>query len=280
MSRLIPVRRIGGALLGGLLVAAAASAQTTWFVDADAAPGGDGTTWATAFRFPQDALAVARPGDEVRVGQGTYQPDRDAAHPDGTGDRAATFALLSGVALRGGYAGSGQPDPDARDVAAYQTTFSGDLAGDDEPADFPSGVSYSDNSYHVVTGSGADATAVLDGFTITAGNARGAAVECGGGMYILEGGPSLVSCTFDRNTADDGGGLHHEGGVATIVTCTFSDNIARLWYGGGMCSSDATATLIGCRFLGNRADVGGGIATLDSDLTLVDCLFGANWAPT
>ena len=86
-----------------------------------------------------------------------------------SGDRQATFQLKNGVVLRGGYAGSGEPDPDVRDIDRYQSILSGDLNGDDGP-DFSN---YTENSYHVVTGSGTNATAVLDGLTLAAGNATG-----------------------------------------------------------------------------------------------------------
>ncbi|MDX1421056.1 MAG: hypothetical protein R3181_13910, partial [Rubricoccaceae bacterium] len=88
---------------GGLLAPAAQAqaelrAPAVLHVDADAAPGGDGASWATAFDDLQDALAVAAPGDEVWVAEGTYKPTD-------TGDRTATFALASGVALYGGFDG-------------------------------------------------------------------------------------------------------------------------------------------------------------------------------
>ena len=50
---------------------------------------------------------------EIRVAQGVYQPDRSAAEPNGTGNREATFQLISGVTLKGGYVGFGEPDPNA-----------------------------------------------------------------------------------------------------------------------------------------------------------------------
>ena len=57
----------------------------------------------------------------------------------------------------------------------FISELSGDLAGDDNPVmDFPNGPSFSDNSYHVVTGNGITDTdnTILDGFTITGGNAN------------------------------------------------------------------------------------------------------------
>ncbi|MHC4087993.1 MAG: hypothetical protein ACYSU5_22725 [Planctomycetota bacterium] len=47
------------------------------------------------------------------------------------GDRTATFQLINGVAIYGGYAGFGEPNADARDIELYETILSGDLAGND-----------------------------------------------------------------------------------------------------------------------------------------------------
>ena len=92
-----------------------------------------------------------------------------SVHLTGTGDRFATFELKNGVAIKAGYAGFGEPDPNARDTEVYETFLSGDLLGNDG-TDFANNY---ENSYHVVTGSGTNDTAVLDGFIITAGNANG-----------------------------------------------------------------------------------------------------------
>jgi hypothetical protein len=152
--------------------APAAPAGPILYVDDDAAPGGDGSSWSTAYRFLQDALAILPGGvNEVRVAQGTYLPDRRAASPGGTGDRAATFQLNSGVAIVGGFAGIGTPDPDARDIALFTTVLSGDLIGDDGPPG--SFVNNAENSRNIVTASNTDLSAVLDGFTLTGGNADG-----------------------------------------------------------------------------------------------------------
>src|SRR4030042_3445322 len=74
-------------------------------------------------------------------------------------DPTATFQLINGVTIKGGYAGYSEPDPDNRDIQKYKTVLCGDLNGDDGP-DF---ANIKDNSRHVVTGSGTDETAILDG---------------------------------------------------------------------------------------------------------------------
>jgi len=146
------------------------------YVDANASPGGDGLTWGTAYKYLQDALAEAQSNDEIWVAQGTYTPDCNSLVPNGTGDREATFQLITGVALYGGFP-SGGGNWEQRDPNQFETILSGDLNDDDveveDPAELQDEPSRSENSYHVVTGSGTDPNTILDGFIITAGNANG-----------------------------------------------------------------------------------------------------------
>jgi hypothetical protein len=176
------------------------------YVDADAPGANNGSIWANAYNYLQDALNAAVDDDEIQVAQGAYKPDQGAG---GTaGDRYATFQLVNAVTIKGGYAGFGESNPDARNVELYETILSGDLAGNDG-ADFASNT---ENTYQVVTGSGTDATAVLDGVTITAGNANGTGTyRYGSGVYNDQGSPTLTNCTVKNNWASSvaGGGMYN-----------------------------------------------------------------------
>ncbi len=99
-----------------------------WHLNAAASVGGTGTSWQDAFQDLQDALAVAQSGDEIWVAKGVYKPDR------GTGDRSATFQLVNGVGLYGGFAGW-ETKREQRDWVNNETILSGDLIGDDGPPD-------------------------------------------------------------------------------------------------------------------------------------------------
>ena len=273
----------------------------TLFVDDDAPPGGDGITWDTAYRFLQDALTDASGGgiSEVRVAQGVYKPDRDEANPAGTGDREATFQLINGVAFMGGYAGLGAKDPDARDIELYETILSGDLLGDDEP-DF---VNNDENSYHITMGSDADDTALLEGFTITAGNATGEdASAWGGGLFVdSTGSPRVRRCVFISNSSFIGGAIAIVGGELTVLNSDFIANGGSLaaiftgecanilfsgcnFDGGGleehraMYLSESVSKFINCRFTRSRTSPlhVGGVFNLNGDATFINCEFVDN----
>ena len=175
---------------------------STVYVDAGASGAThDGSSWANAFLDLQPALQAATSGTEIRVAEGTYKP--------GT-LRTSAFLLKTGVSILGGYAGDGAADPNARDVTFYQTTLSGDIGtiGDN-----------TDNVYHVVSGTGINSTAVLDGFTITRGNANASSQTFGGGMYISSGSPKIGHCTFTANSAADwGGGMYSVSSSAPTIS--------------------------------------------------------------
>ena len=67
------------------------------YVDDNASTGGDGTSWASAHKYLQDALAGVAAGDEIWVAEGTYKPDQGAGKTGG--DRLTTFNLVNGVGM-------------------------------------------------------------------------------------------------------------------------------------------------------------------------------------
>ncbi|MBA7476634.1 hypothetical protein ES707_12025 [subsurface metagenome] len=244
------------------------------FVDADATGTNDGSNWANAYNYLQDALAGAVADDEIWVAEGTYKPDENTANPSGTGVRTATFQLINGVAIYGGFAGS-ETSLNERDWQTNETILSGDVG--------TQGVS-GDNSYHVVTGSGTNNTALLDGFTITAGNASEAYPDpnsSGGGMYNDTGSPTVTNCTFSGNSAWAGGGMENwDNSSPTVTNCTFSGNSADI-AGGGMRNENSSPTVTNCTFSGNTAlqGYGGGIHNGSSSPTATNCTFSGNTAP-
>ena len=234
-------------------------AGSTLYVKADAAPNGDGLSWGTAFDDLQEALELAELGGglftQIWVAAGTYVP---SVPTDPELPRTASFSLVNGVALYGGFEGTEGSLAD-RDPATHETILDGE-----------------GYSYHVVTAPVAvDTTAILDGFVITGGNASGDGQGyhmSGGGMVVeSSSGPTIIGCVFRGNSGYNGGGL--AGGSATIINCVFLGNTATS-YGGGMTASQPQ--VINTVFSGNTGHRGGGIAS--GSATLTNCTFSANHA--
>jgi hypothetical protein len=272
----------GGLRPVGVTVHEQDNEPTTGIVCADdnSPAGGDGMTWGGAYKSLQDALhmAVRHPQVwEVHAAQGIYRPDEGAGMV--RGDRGAAFCLADGVIIKGGYAGLGAPDPDARDVKLYETILSGDLNGDDDGF-----TNNEENSYHVVHSHGTNETTVLDGFTITAGNADGWESHryFGGGMYNLDGSPTVIDCKFTGNaTIDRGGGLYNHEGDPTIRGCTFSNNFAGT-DGGGIYNHHKGPILSNCIIADNFAVGNGGGIGGDNlymgDSIMTNCIIVGNEA--
>jgi hypothetical protein len=250
----------------------------TIYVDAEAAGANDGSSWPDAYNYLQDALMIASAGDEIRVAQGVYRPDQGGGYIQS--DREATFYLIDGVTLKGSYAGFGALEPNTRDRAVYKTILSGDLSGNDDP----NFTNNSENSYHVVTSSYTGEATVLDGFTITGGNALNdsSLIEQGGGMYNdISSKTTVIDCTFTANRATDGAGMYNGFNCSpTLINCCFIGNSA-LEAGGGIYNDfDSQSTFTNCIFAGNFAgNQGGGMYydEIDSSI-LTNCTFAYNSA--
>lgn len=225
------------------LIACAADAGVIR-VNAAAPSGGDGSTWATAFNDLQAALTAAQPGDEIWVQQGVYKP-----HPT---NRAISFNLKNGVALYGGF--TGVEESLLQRNPALTSTLSGEI----------NSTATTDNTYNVVKATNVNASAILDGFLITAGQALGGAgfaSAYGGGLFLdasLGNAPTIRGCTFSNNAAITGGGaIYIVGGTISIERCFF--------FGNRISGSTGTGGAIGL-----------GVA-VGANLTLINCVFAQNF---
>jgi len=281
------------------------------YVDDSAPAGGGGGSWDAPINDLQLALDFAASSGgspvEIRVAQGVYTPGRDSR------ERFDSFVLRSNFTVRGGYAGYGSPDPHARDIHAYPTILSGDLASDDG-ADF---ANTSENSVHVIWLAGQRTGPVtLDGITVSAGNADGAflptglgggiwADDCdirlrdcaftgsqatvnGAGVFLQACDGLIDRCTFEGNRVNahpsgliggNGGALAATfgWGATSLERCSLESNQARL--GGGAFFRWSAAEFTDCDIAENDANVhGGGVFALTSDATLNSCRLVGNVA--
>ncbi|MCK5802809.1 MAG: hypothetical protein KAI66_08255 [Lentisphaeria bacterium] len=195
------------------------------------------------------------------------------------------------MAVYGGFDGT-ETELGSRDPGTNETILSGDIgtAGTDTDSDGvpddPGGDS-GDNSYCVVYNPNLtpdiDETAVLDGFTVTAGNADGSASPpiAGGGIRNINASPAIVNCTIVANsTADRAGGMYNSNSSPTLSHCTFRDN-STTKYGGAIHNFSSSPTLRNCMFIGNNSvENGGAIFNSSSSPALTNCTIVANNAST
>jgi len=245
-----------------------------FYVDVDAVGSNDGSSWANAYISLQSALDVATSGREIWVAKGTYYPS--SAYDLTDSPRFYHFRMIDGVAIYGGFAGTETATSERANFGvgeANETILSGDIGtvGDN-----------SDNCYQVFfhESIGLTNAAILDGFTITAGNADRTDWpyhKNGGGMYNYESSPSIINCTFSNNTALVGGGMYNYTNSSTrIDNSIFVNNTAS--FGGGVMYYLSSASISNSTFKDNYASFsGGGLYIWTSTAsTVTNCLFTAN----
>ncbi|MCC7293055.1 MAG: hypothetical protein IT449_13420 [Phycisphaerales bacterium] len=249
------------------------------YVDKDATGGNDGSSWADAYTDLQNAFRQA--GDdpaacEAWVAEGSYKPDDCTSC---SGNRTSTFALVEGVGVYGGFAGT-ETERDERDPADHETILTG-LIGS------AGGGLY--RVYHVVTaGNTITAATEFDGFTVKLGRADGGGTDQdrGAGLYI-DGSPTLKQLMVSDNLGDHGAGVYLKSGNPTFTDCSFVDNHAQT-AGGGVGSGGAMYIASGgsgnieflrCNLNNNLAlDKGGGIYSdsTGAEPHFTNCLFYRN----
>jgi len=223
------------AALASLALAMGAHAEPpVIYVDDSAPAGGDGSSWDLAFNDLQDALERSTgyiDGVIIRVGQGTYYPDR------GTLDRGASFkvppthgASATTLSLVDGYAGFGAADPNAFNPAAFVTVLSGDLKHNDK-AGF---ANRSDNARTVVLFQPFGRLDVdLRGFTIAGARADPLELWSGGIVTPLRGedygrGLYLRDCVVaDSEPSADSAAIATDRRDLQIYNCTVTNNRGR-----------------------------------------------------
>ncbi len=240
------MRRTATVLLFLLVSGPIAAAQTIRYVDDDAAPGGDGLSWATAYDTLPPALTAAQPGDQIWVAAGTY---------------VGNFTLAIGVEMYGGFAGT-ETLLEQRDWTVNETFLDGNQTGS------------------VITAlGGATETTRIDGFTITNGSG-----PFGGGLYLSAflSDPAISNCRFVGNTAsEDGGAIWVWSASAWSVTDTVFVNNHADGLGGAIAITYGSLLIELTEFTGNTAGSGGAVHSDSSEgtsMTLLDVAFRSNSA--
>jgi hypothetical protein len=213
------------------------------YVAADG-PGGNGQSWATAYKTIQGAIndGAMTAGGEIHVKAGVYALTQ-------------TIQVGKAIVIYGGYSGVGE----TRDWTTYNTYVgSNDKVG---------------RCFSVT------ANATIDGFLIF----NGISSTNGGAMSVTSCGPTISNCYFKSNTsAGFGGALATYKGTGTKVSnCTFSGNSVDQCGGAIYNESTTSMQITDCTFTENTAkDSGGALHNLMSNVTVTRCVFQSNRGTT
>lgn len=234
------------------------------FVMPGVTPAGSSPAWPDAFNDLQDALVAAKCSggavQEIWVTEGSYYPD------GGMGDRNASFELLDGVSLLGGFVG-GELDASQRNTNLHTSFLSGDIGA--------TGIA-SDNSFHVLRAVGVGPSTLLDGFTIIEGRADATLLDGGGGLFLSSADVTVGNCNFQNNFGNRGGAIFSEFGNPNISIVNFHSNDS-FTSGGAVYTRLGAPALNKCSFMGNSAtNFGGGVFGSSSALSLRNCVFSGN----
>ena len=230
---------------------------------------GNGQTWDDAYTTVIDAIEepdMPEPDvEEIWVAQGEYAPDR------GTGDRDATFALRSGLAIHGGFE-PGDTSRDDADPRNNVTVLTGKIAGLASP----------DNTRHVVSAIDVDSSGVLDGFHIVDGYASGAGVNdtLGAALFIDGGGPSIRRCVIRRNNGDGKGYVVRSASSdVTFDSCRIELNGQTMHGLDAVRLEGGRPTLRSVAITGNQAESNGALfAAVSDEVTITNVTVAGNVA--
>jgi len=266
---------------------------TIWYVDSTAAPGGDGTSWATAYRDIQSAIDSASgiwmictaPPSQVWVKAGTYNLN-------------AQITVNKVVAIYGGF--------DGTETTLSQRDWQNNTAivnGNNSVRCFEvstfceiNGLTIRNGSESSGAGIYIDATPVFCSFGNYYLSPRirnctiryNTASTAGGGIYVIDSDPAIENCTFHDNSSGSGGAIYHISASPVIEKCVFYDNESTLpgSLGGGAIggysrnfTTGDLITITNCLFHDNNAESWGGAISYNQVYpTITNCTFSQNSA--
>lgn len=275
------------------------SAANVIYVNTNVNSGtGTGDSWANAVDELAYALKFARlysplwlgnDSLQIFVAVGTYKPLFSAADNNYTNNanRDNSFVMVGNVQLYGGF----DPDNgivDLTDVrippgGGFGSILSGDIgiAGNN-----------ADNAYHVVISTADVGSALLDGFTITGGNANIASLltvntknitaQEGGGITVSNSSPRVNNVHITDNAAVAGGGNSNFGYSSPVFTNVDITNNTALIYGGGNVSYlNASPVFTNVTIANNTSDsIGGGVYNIYANPVFTNAIIANNTSVT
>ena len=270
------------------------------YVDINGA--GNGSSWTLAYSNLADpliyaarqrAILLGSPNNLIRqiwIAEGEYKPMYSAEDYNFTNKifpgatetpRNYAFVLAPDLIIYGGFEPANIP-PD-NPLPFFKTT------GRNGTTTLSGNLGASGNTYHVVISADDVGTSILDGITISGGNADGTESitvnnqqifqNSGGGMYNIFSSPSLNNVSIiNNNAATNGGGMYNEMSSAAMINTIISGNSAED-SGGGIYNEASFVTMTNVLISGNSTTTdGGGMFNSNSSPTLINVTVSGNMA--
>jgi hypothetical protein len=266
-------------LSGGTIDMGAYEYEHIIYVKYNATGTNNGSSWANAFVKFEDGVNAATIGDIIFVAKGIYQPVS-----------GQYFTMKEDVKIYGSFNGT-------------ESSLSQRVLG-------TSNVSVLQGNDHSVIrnlNSWLTSASVLDGFTVTGGNAiydvggngggiynanasptltnltisGNTGVFYGGGIFNLYSSPILTNVTISGNTSIRGAGIYNDASSPKLTNVTISGNVAENpaggSFGGGMCNIRSSSPILtNVTISGNTAPLGGGIFNTSSSPKLYNSILLGN----
>jgi len=153
------------------------------YVNELATGNNDGSSWDNAFSDLNDALNIAKYGDEIWVAKGTY-------YPTDTLDRTISFEIPSGVKIFGGFNGT-EKTLNERNYKNNKSVLSGNI-------DHSTSGSNTNNSYHILTLNNVT-NIEINGFEICDANNEDTEIDYGAGILCNNTGDIVIKNIIIKN---------------------------------------------------------------------------------
>ena len=266
-----------------------------FYVDAAAAPGGDGLSWGTAFQTIQEGIDAADLHNQTSMDGATPWAGVNPAVWVKAGTYNENILIWHGVQVYGGFDGTEDPPSVNPDVLSGRTPLT-NVSEINGGALWSTVVIAHLPQDRFLTGTVKTLydtiVPTLDGFLVTNGTA-----EIGGGVSVYKESANVSSNRINVNTAALGGGIYFfksfgwvgDGigpppgnvltGDTTINGNTATGLLSYAGYGGGIYTEQGGPLVFANIIEGNTAYYGGGAASRKSSPMFVENLIGCQTSP-
>ena len=240
------------------------------YVDMNAAAGGDGKTWATAYQYLQDAVndVTMSRGEvyEIQIAQGTYKPDDGKNIIKGNRDATMSLSYISSrdVSILGGFPTGGAPKQN-RNPELYKVYVDGNINN---------ASLVTDNSKQLFYIGGTSSAVTFEGITFKN--------NAGEGFFAVTarnvGAINFIKCSFNSNIS----ALHidHSSSNISIRDCNFEYNKADASISAlGVYEIQGTVEVVNCKFKNNLSTSGSQVFSASmffKTLDVTNCEFTNN----